>query len=233
MPEHLPSHVLRHGNVHCLQLRRWVRSVDFLCGDFRHRHWLLNGRGLRHVRSSFHHLRQDPQHKNSDLFDLFDLACDVIHAVALLLFLTSKHKDFNHESGFLKELTTELLLLLPSNWSSGCFSKYATNAFTSGPGHDFKMWICGTACAATMRDFIVPRRMLGSQVVVSWLCCGAWSVSYPQLPWQARHGCIVGIDRDPPRQGGGSTRGPALACVLAVACCTAHVVASVDGGCVV
>ena len=144
------------GTSTVLQLRRWVRSVDFLCGDFRHRHWLSNGRGLRHVRSSFHHLRQDPQHKNSDLFDLFDLACDVIHAVALLLFLTSKHKDFNHESGFLKELTTELLLLLPSNWSSGCFSKYATNAFTSGPGHDFKMWICGTACAATMRDFIVP-----------------------------------------------------------------------------
>ena len=30
------------------------------------------------------------------------------------------------------------------------------------------------------------------------VCCGAWSVSCPQTPWQGGHGCIAGIDRDPP-----------------------------------
>ena len=30
------------------------------------------------------------------------------------------------------------------------------------------------------------------------LCCGAWSVSYPQPPHRREYGCTVGIDRDPP-----------------------------------
>ena len=78
--EHLLSHDLRHWNVHCLQLRFWIWSLDRLCGDLRH--WpLLNGRGLRHVRSSFHHLRRDPRHENGDLF-----AFGVIHVVAQPLF---------------------------------------------------------------------------------------------------------------------------------------------------
>ena len=62
-------------------------------------------------------------------------------------FLPSTHKDFNHESGFLNALTTARLLLLPSNLSSGCSSKYATLWLTSWlrcaqlPGPDCRMWI--------------------------------------------------------------------------------------------
>ena len=83
--EHLLCHDLRHWNVHCLQLRRWIWSLDNLRGGMRHGHWLLNGQNLRHV-SSFHHLRRDPRHGNGDLIDVFDQACDVTHAVTQLLF---------------------------------------------------------------------------------------------------------------------------------------------------
>ena len=81
---------------------------DRLCGDLRH--WLLNGKNLRHFCSSFHHLRRDPRHGNVDLFDILGHACSVIHAVAQLLFPLAQ-KDFNHESGFLKALSIARLLL--------------------------------------------------------------------------------------------------------------------------
>ena len=89
-------------------------SSDRLCGDLRQLHWLLNGRGLRYLRSSFHHLQiellkinglvivvTDSSNHGLDFASLWhhhqlchhalqllgvDCACDVIHAVAQLLF---------------------------------------------------------------------------------------------------------------------------------------------------
>ena len=83
-----------------------------LVGDLRHRHCLLIGRNLRHVHSSLHHLRQDLRHQDGYLLDVLDHARDVSHAVAQLLFPSVRHKDFNHESGFLNALTT---VHLPGN----------------------------------------------------------------------------------------------------------------------
>ena len=87
--------------------------------------------------------------------------------------------------------------------------------------------------------FIVSCTVLGSLVVVLVVFCGAWSVSYPRPPPQREHGCTVGIDRDHPcdathpgRMMGTSDHQLLRAC-LQFACCTAHVVTSVDGGFVV
>ena len=69
-----------------------------VCGDLRHRHWLLNGRNLRHVCSSFHHLRQDLLN--------FDHACDVIRTVAQLLSSTA-NQDYRLRCGALNFRTPD------------------------------------------------------------------------------------------------------------------------------
>ena len=69
-------------------------------------------------------------------------------------------------------------------------------------------------------------------VVVLW--CVVCELPTASLASQARLCCGYrpGPTRvvPPPRQGGGDIRAPVLACVLAVACCTVLVVASVAGG---
>ena len=101
----------------------------------------------------------------------------------------------------------------------------------------------------TQRYFVEiarPHRLVESVVgslVVAVLCCGAWSVSYPQAHWQATHGCTGGIDRDPLtssppfspcdapfREDDGNIRAPALTSVLAVCVC-GLVYESKGGGC--
>ena len=64
-----------------------------------------------------------------------------------------------------------------------------------------------------LRGFIFSCRVLGSMVVVSWLCCGACTVSYPQPPWPTSGPTRV---MPPSRQDDGNIRAPALACVFAV-----------------
>ena len=52
--------------------------------------------------------------------------------------------------------------------------------------------------SATMRDFHLSWDVVEGSLVVLVVLYGAYSVSYPQPPWRTRHGCTVGIDRDPP-----------------------------------
>ena len=100
------------------------------------------------------------------------------------------------------------------------------------PDTTSKMWICGTAFSATMKTV----GLVGCCVVVV-LWCVVCELPTSSLASQARVYCGYrpGPTREmlPPRQGGGDIRAPALACVLAVACCIAYVVASVAGGFVV
>ena len=76
--------------------------------------------------------------------------------------------------------------------------------------------------------------LVGCRVVLVLLCV-VYELPTASLASQARVYCGYRPTRvmPPPRQGGGDIRAPALACVLAVACCTAHVVASLVGGFVV
>ena len=81
-----------------------------------------------------------------------------------------------------------------------------------------------------LRGFIISCRVLGSMIVVSCLCCGACTVSYPQPPSRKEHGCTMGVDRDPPvwcshpsKIMGTSERQLLRAC-LRFACGCAHVV---------
>ena len=93
--------------------------------------------------------------------------------------------------------------------------------------------------SATMRDFIVPSRLLRSLAVASWLSVVTLRRATHRLRSQ-KHGCTVGIDRDPsrvippPRQGGGGTKAPAFAFVVArVLVVVVRVVVTVAGGFVV
>ena len=53
-------------------------------------------------------------------------------------------------------------------------------------------------CSATMRDLHLSWDVVVGSCTVLVVCCGAWSVTYPQPPPGREHGCTVGIDRDPP-----------------------------------
>ena len=136
-------------------------------------HWLLNGRGLRHVRSSLHHLqlelhnqrsgrRRDRQQQSWPRFrhhhqlchhalQLIGVGCtcDVFDAVAQLLFPSFDTQGLQQRKRIL-ESTTARLLLMPSNLSFRVFLEVRNTRVHIG--HDFIMWICGTACSATMQQ---------------------------------------------------------------------------------
>ena len=69
-----------------------------------------------------------------------------------------------------------------------------------------------------LRDLHLSWDVVVGSLVVLVVLCGAYSVSYSQPPWRTRHGCTVGVDRDPPvccsHPGRMMTRAPALACVV-------------------
>ena len=71
----------------------------------------------------------------------------------------------------------------------------------------------------------------GSLVVVTVLCRDC-SVSNPQPPWQARHGCTVGFDRDPPvrRHHPGRMMGTSERQLLCARLRSACVIANVENG---
>ena len=75
-------------------------------------------------------------------------------------------------------------ITISSTWS-GVFTAVSCHGLT-------------THGSASMRDFDVSYRVLFGSLSVAVVCCGAWLVSYPQPPWRTRHGCTVGIDREPP-----------------------------------
>ena len=138
---HLPRSVAEHlncslhglttgvstSNGSSLALENQLTATETL--DLVERPFVWNGRGLRHVRSSFHHLRQDPRHENGDLLDAITPGTSVTSSHNSR-FLPLIHKDFNHESEFLKTLTTARLLLLPSNLSSGWMTQQRSSSPT-------------------------------------------------------------------------------------------------------
>ena len=114
LTEHFVSHDLRYWNFHCPQLRHWIWSID--------RSWCLAAQALA--------VGQDTSAARAQFIP--PSPSSIMPATS---FTPSRNSCFlpltqGLQPGFLNALTTARLLLLPSNLSSGCFSKYATLPFT-------------------------------------------------------------------------------------------------------
>ena len=122
------SHDLRYWNFHCPQLRHWIWSID--------RSWCLAAQALAVGQDTSAARAQfiSPSASGSAARAQF-IPPSPSSIMPATSFTPSRNSCFlpltqGLQPGFLNALTTARLLLLPSNLSSGCFSKYATLSFT-------------------------------------------------------------------------------------------------------
>ena len=136
---------------------------------------------------TFHHLRGDPRHGNGGLFDIFDHACNVNHAVAQLLFPSFDTQGLQPRIRLLVStiaIKLELRVLLEVRDTL----VYVVTAVHSTSGARARLCDVDRTHHAPLR-LQRPVKLLGSSLVVSR--------SSHSLPGEPGTGCTVGIDRDP------------------------------------